>query len=183
MLDKFFTKKEDTLVLVIDIQERLVPAMTEGAQVIANSKKLLTGANILRIPAFVTEQYPKGLGSTVSEIDECINGNDAFSKLTFSACTEDVLEAIKKEKRKNIVIVGMETHVCVYQTARQLLKEGFHVFLVEDAVCSRDKHLKKNAIEMIRDMGSVITNVETLLFDWLVEAGNEDFKAISKLVK
>ena len=100
--------------------------------------------------------------------------------MTFSACNPKVLESLNI---KNIVIVGMETHVCMFQTARQLLKEGYHVFLAADGITSRNETLKENGLTLIHNMGAVITNVETLLFDWLKIAGTDNFKKISKIIK
>ncbi|AMP20232.1 hypothetical protein AZF37_02735 [endosymbiont 'TC1' of Trimyema compressum] len=183
MLEKFETNKEDIFILVIDIQERLIKAMEEGPSLITNVQKLLMGATILDIPVMVTEQYPKGLGSAIPAITDCLKNTTPISKMTFSACAPQVLEVLKTQNVKNIVIVGMETHVCVFQTARQLLKEGYDVFLAADGICSRNKELKENGLNLIENMGAVITNVETLLFNWLEVAGTDSFKAISKIVK
>lgn len=182
-MDKFTLNREDTLLLIIDIQERLAPAVRKEREVIENNRILIETANTFNMPVVVTEQYPKGLGATVEEIKEKLQDARIFEKVSFTACTGEVMEAIEGYGRKKIIITGMETHVCVLQTARDLLDRGYQVFLVVDGVSSRTKENYKNSLELMRDMGALISNTETIVFDLLKKAGTAEFKALSKLIK
>lgn len=180
-MDKFTLTAEDSLLLVIDIQERLVAAMKYGFQVIENTGVLLQVAKALAIPVIVTEQYPKGLGSTVPDLP--IEGAKVFDKITFTGYIPEVAEALKETGRKKVIVTGMETHVCVLQTVRDLLLDDFQVFVVEDAVCSRFKTNFRSGISLMAAMGAVITNTETVFFDLMKKAGTPEFKELSKLIK
>ena len=140
-------------------------------------------AKSMDIPIIITEQYPKGLGETVSKLDVNIEEIEKFEKNTFSGCIEEVIGYLKSKGRKKIIITGMETHVCVFQSVRDLIKEGYYVFVAADAVCSRTEENYKNGLDMMKDMGAVISNTETILFDMLKESGTPQFKALSKLIK
>ncbi|NMA48952.1 MAG: isochorismatase family protein [Tissierellia bacterium] len=181
-MKKFNLEKDNTLLLMIDIQERLAPAMNNKEKTIANVKTLLTAFRELSLPVIHTEQYPKGLGATLADLSELTN-TDAFEKIQFSAYTEEIKSAIFKSGKMNILIIGMETHVCVYQTVRSLLEAGYNVFVIRDCVASRTEENYENALDMMKDMGAVITNMETVLFDILKKAGSPEFKIISKLIK
>ncbi|MFZ5633621.1 hydrolase [Desulforudis sp. 1088] len=182
-LDRFTLDRDEALLLVIDIQERLVPAMRYGRQVIRNTNILLTIAKTLGIPVMVTEQYSKGLGKTVPEVAAYLDGATTYEKITFSGCTKEVLSALNQIGRKKVIITGMETHVCVFQTVRDLLGLGYQVFVAADAVCSRSKENYRNALSIMAAMGAVITNTETVFFDLMKEAGTLQFKELSKLIK
>ena len=182
-MEKFKLEREDSLLFVIDIQERLVPAIKDADRVINNTLTLLKAAKIMGVEKIATEQYPKGLGNTIEILKEHIEDDKIFSKVEFSACIDEVRDCIKKMDKKKIIITGMETHVCVYQTARDLLCMGLEVHIVSDAVSSRTQANYLNALELLRDMGCVITNTETVLFDLLGKAGTEEFKTISKMIK
>ncbi|HHW06177.1 MAG TPA: isochorismatase family protein [Clostridia bacterium] len=180
-MEKFTLNAAESLLLVIDIQDRLVAAMSHGAQVIEKTGILLQVAKKLNIPAIVTEQYPKGLGRTVAELP--IQEAKVFEKITFTGYTPEVAEALREANRKKIIVTGMETHVCVFQTVRDLLQHGYQVFVVEDAVCSRWKMNFKSGISLMAAMGAVITNTETVFFDLMKKAGTPEFKELSKLIK
>lgn len=182
-MDKFKLERQNSLFFVIDIQERLVPAVKDSDKVINNTLTLLKSANLMDIDIIATEQYPKGLGSTIAILKEYIKEERIFSKVEFSACIDEVKEFIKKTNKNKIIIAGMETHVCVYQTARDLLSLGLDVYIVKDAVSSRTEANYLNGLELLKDMGCVITNIETVLFDLLQKAGTEEFKTISKFIK
>lgn len=182
-MKNFTLNKEEAVLLIIDIQERLTPAMEYGPKVIDNTAVLASVANALGVPIIVTEQYPKGLGKTVEELSDKLEGASFFSKMKFSSCTEEVVDELKKLGRKKVIITGMETHVCVYQTVRDLLSMGYDVFVSSDAVCSRSKQNFKNGLKMISEMGAVVTNTETIFFDFMKEAGTPLFKELSKLIK
>ncbi|NLJ99296.1 MAG: hydrolase [Tissierellia bacterium] len=182
-MDKFTLCREESLLLIIDIQERLAPAMKYEDKVIKNTNVLVSTANEMDIPIVVTEQYPKGLGPTVPEINDELNDAQRFEKILFSACTDQVIKALNKEQRKKIIVVGMETHVCVFQTVRDLLELGYEVFVVCDGVSSRFEENHRNGLDLMKDMGAVISNTETILFDLLKKAGTPEFKVLSRLIK
>lgn len=180
---KFTLDREDTLLMVIDIQERLVPVMKYKDQVINNTNILIKVAKEMGFPVIVTEQYPKGLGRTVAEVIELVDEGDIYSKNSFTAYTNEVKDALESLGRKKILITGMESHVCVFQTVRDLLSEGYQVFLVRDGVSSRTKENYLNALDLMQSMGAVITNTETAIFDLLKVSGTPEFKTLSKLIK
>ncbi|MFA5523595.1 MAG: isochorismatase family protein [Tissierellales bacterium] len=182
-MDKFTLKQEDTVLMIIDIQERLVPTMKYGKKVIDNTNILISTAQKLNIPVIGTEQYPKGLGTTVSEISVNIDKDLIYDKISFSGYMEEVKLALNSIGRKKIIITGMETHVCVFQTVRDLLDNGYQVFVAEDAVCSRSKENYKNGLSLMEKMGAVIYSTEAILFDLLKVAGTPVFKELSKLIK
>lgn len=183
-MKKYNLLREDCILLVIDIQENLAKVMKHKDQVVTNTKILLETADLMDLPTIVTEQYPRGLGETLPELKESMaDSAQVYDKISFSAYLDDISKAIKNTNRKKVIITGMETHVCVFQTARDLLEEGYEVFIVKDAVASRTKENFINALEQMKSMGAVITNTETVAFDLLKVAGTEEFKIISKLIK
>src|SRR5574340_770156 len=151
-MKNFFLKATDSVVVIVDIQERLADAMTEKQKVITNCVHLIEAAKLFQIPIVLTEQYPKGLGQTVSEIKNSLPSYDPIEKITFSCCKEPLfINVVSGHKKKNIILAGMETHVCVLQTCLELLKEGYNVHLVNDAVCSRSEDDFRTGIELMRD--------------------------------
>lgn len=183
-MDKFFINKDDSVLVIIDIQDRLASVMDVRDQVILNCSHLIELTRIMDIPIVLTEQYPRGLGQTVKEIRDILPVYKPIEKLSFNCCDErPFLEEIKGLQRKNIILTGMETHICVLQTCLGLLKEGFNVHIVKDAVSSRKKENWMTGLEFMRQAGSVITCTETVLFQMLKIAGTEEFKAISKRIK
>ena len=182
-MEKYYLSKEEAVLVVIDIQEKLVPVMSQKEKVIKNTNVLISMAKSMDIPIIVTQQYSKGLGNTVPQIDENLEGAMKFEKNTFSGCIEEVMDSLEKTGRKKVVITGMETHVCVFQSVRDLLKQGYYVFVAADAVCSRTQENHNNGLSIMQDMGAVISNTETILFDMLKESGTPQFKALSKLIK
>ena len=183
-MEKFFLEQNNTALLIIDVQERLAKVMKVKETVVANCVHLVEVAKTYDMPVLVTEQYPKGLGPTVEEIRNAVPGYRPVEKLTFSCCEEQsFLDELRRLNRKHIILAGMETHVCVLQTGISLLRKGFHVHLVKDAVCSRAKENWKTGIGFLRDAGAVITCTETVLFQILKIAGTEEFKALSRRIK
>lgn len=169
--------------MIIDIQERLASAMKFREQVIRRSNTLISTATYLGIPIIVTEQYPKGLGKTVPDISSNILKALTFEKTTFSGCTEEVAAALKQLGKRKIIVTGMETHVCVFQTVRDLLAGGYQVFVVGDAVCSRTKENYLNGITLMSLMGAVIINTETVFFDLIKKANTAEFRELYPLIK
>jgi len=182
--EKFRLEKDSAAIVVVDIQERLMAAMKQAKKVYRNTRIVLEAGKVLGLPVLATEQYPRGLGHTVDEVSKCLSPYEPIEKITFSCCGEgSFMDAVKAAGRKQIILLGSETHVCVYQTCLDLLEAGYNVHLVRDAVCSRAKENYLAAIELMRQAGAVITTTETALFQMLVKAGSDEFKAISKLVK
>jgi len=183
-MDKYFPVKEDAVILIVDIQERLAAVMKEKDGVIRNNLHLVELAKLLEIPVMVTEQYPKGLGITVGEIRDALPYYRPVEKMTFDCCGQPTfLAELKEHNRSTVILTGMETHICVLQTCIGLLKGGMNVHLVQDAVCSRTKQNWKIGVEFMRTAGAVVTCTETILFQLLRVAGTEEFKKISKMIK
>ncbi len=177
---------EKSIVLVIDIQERLLPAMAHKEDILKNSVTLLKGAAVHAVPVVATEQYPKGLGSTVPEVKEAAPDMAVFAKTQFSALEQPVLDKmyeLKAQGRDTVIILGMEAHVCVLQTIRDLIEEGFTVVMAVDCMASRKDSDKEVALKRADDEGAVFATMESVLFEWTVGAKNEHFKEISALVK
>ncbi len=183
-LDKFFLDKEDTVLLTVDIQEKLAVVMTEKDRVVRNNLHLIELAKMINMPVMVTEQYPRGLGETVKDIREALPFYRPIEKMTFDCCGQPpFLEELKEHNKRSVVLTGMETHICVLQTCIGLLKGGINVHIVEDAVCSRTKENWKTGVEFMREAGAVVTSTETVLFQLLKVAGTEEFKKISQRIK
>ncbi|MFR6221241.1 MAG: isochorismatase family protein [Anaerococcus sp.] len=180
---KTYDNKDNTLLLVIDLQEKLMPAIYESDKIIKNSACLLKVFEMYGIKKIATEQYPKGLGQSVDEIKENLDDEHIFSKTSFDAITDEVYSYLKENKITNVIITGAETHICVYQTVRRLLFEGYKVFVVEDAVSSFNKEQKDLGLKAMSDMGASLVNTEMLMFDLASDAKDENFKEISKMVK
>ncbi len=183
--DKFWLNKEQTALIVIDVQEKLVPAMDERicGQVVGHINMLLEGCKSMGIPVIATEQYPRGLGNTIEELSEATE-QGCVEKIAFSCCGEpNFVEALEKTGARQVLLVGMEAHVCVYQTLIDLLDKGYTVHLVRDAICSRFKSDYQTAISMATQMGAVLTSTEIALFQLVAVAGGEDFKLVSKLAR
>ena len=176
---------EHSLLLIVDMQTRLLAAMPDGQGMLDNSAKLLAAAGLLNVPVLLTEQYPKGLGPTAEIIAGALSEtSQCFAKTAFSCYGSDGFkQALIASGRRQVVIVGLETHVCVLQTAFELFQQGFQVFVVEDAVCSRLEQHKTNALHRMRQIGISITCLESVLFEWLRDAKHADFKTISALVR
>jgi nicotinamidase-related amidase len=176
--------KERTIGLVIDIQERLFPAMFENEELLKNCRILIQGLNTLGVPLLVTQQYTKGLGETIEEIKSEIAEFNPIEKKSFSCCDEPLFsEKIKELNAKNILICGIESHVCVLQTAVDLKEAGLNPIVVMDCVSSRTQKNIELAIERFRFEGILMVSAESILFELTRSAAATEFKAISKLVK
>ncbi len=177
-----FTRAAGAL-LVVDLQERLGAAMPADRlqRVINRTRAAIEGAKALGLPIIVTEQYPKGLGPTISAVKELIPSFSPVEKLEFSALVPAVLQQLVP--RPSVLVVGMETHVCVFQTVRALQEAGMTPYLAVDAVLSRTQIDYETGLELCRDAGAKMTTVEAALFDALGKAGGPEFKAISAAVK
>ena len=175
--------RADSALLVVDVQEKLLPLIHDQQRILWNIGRLLDGARILEVPAAATEQYPKGLGPTVSDVGKRIKG-PLPQKLAFScgACPE-IFQAWHERGIYKIVVAGIEAHVCVLQTALDLLADGFRVHVVVDAVGSRQILDRDTAVRRMDSSGAVLTTTETVLFEWCEVAGTTEFKEISQLVR
>jgi nicotinamidase-related amidase len=183
-LDKFFLDKEGAVLLIVDIQEKLAAVMKEKDKVVKNNVHLVELAKMIGMPIMVTEQYPKGLGTTVREIREALLLYRPIEKMTFDCCGQSTfLEELKEHNKRNVILTGMETHICVLQTCIGLLNGGINVHVVQDAMCSRTKENWIAGTEFMRDAGAVLTCTETVLFQLLKVAGTEEFKAVSRMIK
>lgn len=177
-------KKEDTMVLVVDYQEKLMPAMHNKDAFIPRTCMLLKGLKALGVPAVASEQYPKGLGSTVPEVKEALGIVPYLPKTTFS-CMDDegIRTAIENSGCKNVLICGAEAHICVLQTAMDLVAAGKTAVLVEDCLGSRFSHDLEIGLIRAQQEGVLLTTAEAILFELQVQGAGPVFKTISKLVK
>jgi len=182
-MGKFKLTAKESLMLVVDFQEKLMPAIDRREKIIHNAGLLLRLARLLSIPVILTEQYPQGLGVTVPEIKEVLPEYAPVEKRLFSAFIPEVEQKLKELNRSQIIVTGTETHVCVFQTVRDLVAAGYEVYLVRDAVGSRFKENYQSGLELMRDLGAIITNTETVIFDLLQVAEGPAFKEMSKLLK
>ncbi len=178
---------DSSQLLVVDLQIRLLAAMAESERgaMVENSEILLLAAQALEVPVLYTEQYPRGLGPTVPAILERMPAmSQRLEKTTFSCCdAEGFMQALQAMGREQIVLIGQEAHVCILQTALELAERNFRVFVVEDLVCSRYPRHKYNALARMRAAGVIVTNLESVLFEWLRDATHPQFKTISDLIR
>ncbi len=179
----FRLQREHAALLVVDVQEKLAAAMpkVELERMLKRTAALVQGARVLSLPIIFTEQYPKGLGPTVSVLREALAGLSPVEKLRFSALDDAVRKQLRG--RRQVLVAGMETHICVYQTVRALAEEGFLPVLCADAVLSRFEVDGRVGLQLAADAGAMVATVETALFDMLGEAGTAEFKRISSAVR
>lgn len=170
----------DAAAIIIDYQEKLIPAMNEKRELLENSRTLIQGLNVLGVPMTVTQQYTKGLGGTPDCLMEAAGLTEYKEKISFSA-----MDVIREEiqGRKFVILCGIEAHICVLQTLIDLKAEGYIPVLVEDCISSRTEHNKRMAVERAKQEGAVVTTYEALLFELLKEAGTETSKKIQRLIK
>ena len=178
--------RENTQAMIIDVQERLTPHIYDHENIVKKTVTLIKGLQALDIPIMLNEQYKKGLGDTLPEIRDVLEGDNAksFEKVTFSACdNDDSWHYLAQQNRSIGLLVGVEAHVCVMQTALDLLDNGMQPVIIGDAVGSRFPYDKKQAIRRIRRAGGVISTVESILFELCRSSKDPAFKTISNLIK
>lgn len=176
--------RNQSQLVIVDMQTKLSSVMpAEITSIIKHCAILLQSAILLDIPALLTEQYPKGLGSTVPELAQYLGDKKAVPKTVFSCCREPAFSRQLSRDTSQVVLVGMEAHICLLQTALDLLAQGKTVFVAEDAVISRNPENKRNALNRMREAGVIITNTESLVFEWLGVAEGDVFKKISQLIR
>lgn len=177
-------KMENTVLLIVDIQGKLAHMMHGKELLFRNVKKLISGIQVLGIPILWVEQNPQGLGPTIPEISDILYNIQPIPKMSFSCCrNERFVQALKDLDRKQILITGIEAHICVYQTTADLVGSGFEVQVVADAVSARKLENKEIGLQKMRESGASLTSVETALFELLKVAEGEHFKKIIKIVK
>jgi len=177
-------KREETILMIVDVQERLIPAIHEGEQVARSCSILAQAAQTLDIPLIITEQYPEKLGATVPEIVNVLDEYHPISKKQFSSCTPEVVDVLKStSERQTILLCGVETHVCVQQTALDLLANDFDIFVARDAISSRTFTNAEIGWQRMIGGGAIPVSVESALFELLQTADHPQFKAVHQLIK
>lgn len=177
-------KIDDTAIVIIDVQGKLAKVMHQSKEVLKNIENLIQGAKLLEIPVLWLEQYPKGLGSTNEDIKQHLSPAEPVEKMTFSACqTEAFQKQLNSINKKTLLVTGIEAHICVYQTVRELLTLGHEVEVVTDCVSSRTLANKQVGVDRMVSLGASITSVEMALFELLQTAEHPKFREISKLIK
>jgi nicotinamidase-related amidase len=179
-------ERKEVVLVVVDVQDALMKKMDQevGRNVVRNIQTLLTFAKEMAIPVLITEQYPKGLGKTIPEIKTKLETILPVEKLSFSCCGAEAFnEELNRSGRQKVVLTGIETHVCVLQTANDLIQKGYGVHAVADAICSRRKLDWQVGLRWIEKRGAMISTTEIIAFQLLKEAGTEEFRGLSKLFK
>jgi nicotinamidase-related amidase len=181
---EYVADREKSLLLIIDIQQAMLKVIDAWETVAGKARQLIQAADALEIPILLTEQYKKGLGETLPELTRQIGSPRVFPKEHFSACMESgFLAAVQAFRRSQIVVVGMEAHVCVLQTCLDLIKSGFQVHLIADGVASRVGENRAIAIDLLRQAGAVVSSAEIVIFQWAYRANTEEFRRILPIVK
>lgn len=175
---------ENTIAVIIDVQERLFPHMTEKENLEKNLNILIKALKILGVPILLTEQYTKGLGCTIPSVSSSLEATVSMEKSAFSCCDDQaIMRALYNNKSKNVLLAGIEAHVCVLQTAIDLLQNGFIPVVIDDCISSRKLIDKKIAVKRMWSEGAIISSYESVIFELLRYSGTDRFKEISKLVK
>lgn len=175
---------EESMALIIDMQEKLVPVIKDSEICVRNINLLMEGYNLLHIPYVVTQQYTKGLGMTIPEIRNKIDNFHYMDKITFSCYEDNLIKAeIDRQKKKNIILCGCEAHICVQQTAIDLREAGYNVIVVTNCIGTRKAEDKETALKRYEYEGIITSTYEAILFELTKKAGNDIFKSISALIK
>lgn len=177
-------QKDQTVFVLVDVQGKLAQVVNDSETLHDNLEKLIKGLQVLDIPVLWLEQYPDGLGGTTESLSGLLEGQQPIAKMTFSAMgNEEFVKQLKKSGRKQVLIAGIETHICVYMTAADLVKQGYEVEVVIDAVSSRTEANKMIGLQKMKHLGVSGTCVETALYELLGEAGTDEFKQVLKVIK
>jgi nicotinamidase-related amidase len=185
-MNKYLLRTEDCMLMVVDIQQKLFASMEEGFKetFLRNSIILMESAKALGLPIVVSEQYPRGLGSTIDEVASVLQGIPRHEKLFFSCYRDQGIQAaVDGLARKTVIVAGIETHVCVFQTVIDLLMAGYRVVVADDAVCSRKHHDRETSLMEMGKAGALVYSTEMIVFMLLEKAGTELFKGISPLFR
>lgn len=177
-------QKDQTIFVLVDVQGKLAQIVNESEKLHTNLEKLIKGLQVLDIPILWLEQYPEGLGPTTSSLADLLKGQDPIAKMTFSAAgNKEFMKQLEDTGRKQILIAGIETHICVYMTAADLVKQGYEVEVIADAVTSRTEANKQIGLQKMKDLGVAATCVETALYELIGQAGTDEFKKVLKIIK
>lgn len=176
-------RAEDSVVVVVDVQPKFMEGCLDYEKTLGRIKFLVESANRLEIPVVATVQYPEKMGGTEEDLDAMIEG-PALAKLSFSCCgNEDFLMRIKNSGAMQVILVGCETHICICQTALDLLSVGLEVYLAMDAITSRSTEASKITVKRLRDAGAWMVHTESAVYEWMDAAGTDEFKDVLKIVK
>ena len=176
-------KRDNSIVLIIDVQEKLVNMLDDNT-VSSEAVKVAKAAGILNIPTIITEQYPKGLGATIPEIKNAVPNAEYIEKTSFSALKEEALQSkLNKLNKKQIIIFGIETHICVLQTVSDLLNQDYEVFIVENSCGSRSEKNKEWALKRLMHMGAQVVTTEMVIFELLETSKHPNFKEVQAIIK
>lgn len=176
-------RPDTSVLLVVDIQERLLPAIHEGEMVLQAAGRMAAAAGALDVPALLTEQYPKGIGPTCTPLRGHLGDCPPIEKLRFSACVQEVAERLREVDRQKVIVVGIEAHVCVQQTVLDLLRLGYAPYVCADATGSRRPLDRDTAIARMRQAGAIVTTTESVIFELMGEAGTDTFKKVLSIIK
>ena len=182
-MSNIFPEVEKSLVILVDVQERLVKAMDEE-RFLPQMQKAVEVFNALKIPTVVTEQYPRGLGHTIAPIKDVLSDRtNIIEKSSFSCWGEvEFAKTVASRPEKNLIIIGMEAHVCVLQTVVEAIKRGYNVIVPQDCVCSRTEDNRQNGLDLMLEAGATISNLETVAFGIMKDSKHAAFRAVSKLI-
>jgi len=184
VIEKMRLTPSECVLVIVDVQERLAKVMERRSQVVKALAVLIEAARLHQIPVILTQQYTKGLGPTVEEVACRLEGVEPVEKISFSCCLEEpFMKTLDGLGRRKVILTGMETHVCVLQTALDLLDSGCTVHVPWDAVCSRDDGNRDFGLRFMERAGAILTSAETVAFQLLQKAGTPEFKAVSSLLK
>ncbi|WP_301107976.1 hydrolase [Sporosarcina sp.] len=177
-------QKDQTVFVLVDVQGKLAQIVNNSGRLHDNLEKLIKGLQVLDIPILWLEQYPDGLGPTTESLSALLKGQEPIAKMTFSAAGNiEFMKQLEDTGRKQVLIAGIETHICVYMTTADLLEQGYEVEVVEDAVTSRTEENKRIGLEKMKNLGAAVTCVETALYELIGEAGTDEFKKVLKIIK
>ncbi len=183
-LSPWLADRVDAVLIVVDVQDRLAETMARRDEVVATAAMLIQAARLLGMPVLVTRQYPEGLGDTVPELREVLGEHAPLDKTVFCCRSDEAFsDALADTWRGQVILVGMEAHICVAQTALALVEDGYRVHVVADAVCSRRDSDRDIALERMRYAGVAVTTAEAVVYELLGESGTEEFKAVLAMVK
>jgi len=183
-MGKYRINRESAAAMVVDFQEKLMPAIAENSETEQTAAKLIQGLRALEIPMLVSQQYTKGLGGTVAGIAEALGDFEPVDKNTFSVLdSAEIKEKLEKTGAEDIILFGVETHICIEQSALDMLSAGFNVFLIADCCSSRQTRNSEIALERMRQAGVVVTTYEAILYEMMGSSKAEAFKAVSAIVK
>ena len=174
---------ETATLLVVDLQDKLLPVIHDADACVENARRMIAAARVLGLPIVVTEQYPQGIGHTCPTIRDALGEVPVITKTRFSACVEPTVERLREQDRPHLIVVGIETHVCVQQTVLDLLRLGYTPYLCADAVGSRRPLDRDTAIARMRQAGAIVTTTESITLELLADAGADAFKPILKIIK